>query len=311
MKSIGRFLFIRLIISFVTIFLIATVTFMLMKSIPGDPFQDEQGIPEECLQKMRQFYGLEDPLLVQYFRYIQSIFLFDFGFSLKYPAQHVNTIIFESFPISALLGFEALCLAIPLGLILGTLSALFVRRGIDSLTRIFAVLALSIPSFVLAALLQYIFAFRLSLFPIARIGTFAHTVLPALTLSLGPMAMISRLLRASTLETLSQQYIHTAFAKGLKKSRILTIHVLKNACLPVLSYLGPVTTNVLVGSFIVERVFAIPGLGQWFVNGVLNRDYPVIGALTIFYSIILIGVHTVIDLLNTILDPRIMLHARR
>jgi oligopeptide transport system permease protein len=311
MKSLGRFLFIRLIISCITIFLIASCTFALMKSIPGDPFQDEQGIPEECLQKMRQFYGLEDPIGVQYLRYIQSIFLFDFGYSLKYPAQHVNTIISESFPISCLLGIEALLFAIPLGLILGTFSALFVRRAFDQTTRIFAVFALSIPSFVLAALLQYIFAFQLSLFPIARIGTFSHTVLPALTLSLGPTAMICRLLRASTLETLSQGYIHTAFAKGLKKSRILFLHVLKNASLPVLSYLGPVTTNVLVGSFIVERVFAIPGLGQWFVNGVLNRDYPVIGALTIFYSIVLIGVHTVIDLLNTLLDPRIRLHAER
>ena len=299
----------RLGIAIVTILAIASITFLLMKLAPGDPFQDEKGVPAECLLRIRQFYGLEDPLSIQYVRYLQSIFSFDFGPSLKYPDQTVNEIIKTGFPISAILGLEALTLAITAGTFLGTLSAIRHKKIEDNCAMTCAVLGISLPSFVIASSLQFFLAIYFPIFPIARWGSFSHTILPAIALAIGPTCMIMRLLRASILEVLNQQYIHTSYAKGLGRRQILTFHVLKNACLPILSYLGPVTTNVLVGSFIVERIFAIPGLGQWFVTSVLNRDYAVIGGLTLFYSIILLAIHTIIDIFNAKLDPRIELYA--
>ncbi|MDB6081428.1 MAG: peptide transporter permease [Chlamydiia bacterium] len=310
MKTLAPFLLRRLLLSLITIFVIATATFILMKAVPGDPFQDDKGIPEECIQNLRRFYGLDDPLHVQYLRYLQSIFTLQFGPSLKYPSQTVNGIIAQGFPVSALLGIEALLIALPCGAILAFIAAMRHRHLQDKLTTVIAVLGISIPSFVLASSLQFFFAIYFPIFPIARFHSFMHTILPAIALAIGPCCMISRLLRASILEVLNQEYIHTAHAKGLGLRQIFTFHVLKNASLPILSYLGPVITNILVGSFIVERIFAVPGLGQWFVTGVMNRDYPVIGGLTLFYSIILLGVHTVIDLINSLLDPRVTLYAK-
>lgn len=310
MKKIFYFLLRRAFISALTIFVIATATFLLMKAVPGDPFQDDKGIPKECLKNLRDFYGLDDPLIVQYGRYLRSIFLFQFGPSLKYPGQTVNEIIAESFPISAFLGVEALFLALPCGIFLALLAALRYQKVQDKITTVVAVLGISIPSFVIASSLQFFFAIYFPIFPIARFHSFMHTILPAIALALGPACMISRLLRASILDVLTQEYIHTAYAKGLRFKQILTFHVLKNAALPILSYMGPIITNILVGSFIIERIFAVPGLGQWFVAGVMNRDYPVIGGLTLFYSIILLAVHTVIDLINNLLDPRVTLYAK-
>ena len=305
----GAFICKRLTIACITLLAIVSLTFILMKLAPGDPFQDEKGVPFECLTRIREFYGLNDPLLTQYVRYLKSIVSFDFGPSLKYPDQTVNEIITSSFPISATLGLEALCLAIPLGTILGLISAIRHKKREDTLSMAFTVLGVSLPSFVLASSLQFFLAIYFPIFPIARWGSFSHTVLPAIALAIGPICMLSRLIRASVLEVFNQQYIYTAYTKGLAKRHIFTFHVLKNATLPILSYLGPVTTNVLVGSFIVERIFAIPGLGQWFVTGVLNRDYAVIGGLTLFYSIILLAIHTIIDICNAKLDPRIELYA--
>lgn len=299
------FLLRRLLFAALTIFIIASVTFILMKCTPGDPFMDEQNMPKECLLALRTYYGLEDPLLVQYTRYIREIFTFDFGPSLKYPSQSVNQIIKEGFPVSCTLGLLALTIAIPCGMILGSLAAFKKDRAIDYTAHAFCVFGLSIPSFVMAATLQYLFAIAIPLFPVARWGSFLHMPLPAIALSIGPMCMIMKLFRTSILDVLQQQYIHTAKVKGLSNVRIIAIHVWKNAALSIITYLGPVTANILVGSFIVERVFGIPGLGQWFVTGVLNRDYSVIGGLTIFYSIILLAVHTVIDFILRLLDPRI------
>ncbi len=298
------YLFRRLLLAVGTIFCIATVTFILMKLAPGDPFQDERGIPTECLTALRSFYGLDDPLHLQYFRYLKSVFSFDFGPSLKYPGQNVNDIIKDSFPISAILGLEALLLAIPAGILLGTFSALTSKSLYRHSTLTLAILGISLPGFVIASALQFFLAVHFPIFPIARWGSFSHTILPAIALAIGPACMIFRLLYASILEVVNQQYVHTAYVKGLQKSEIRIFHILKNALLPILSYLGPVTTNILVGSFVVERIFAIPGLGQWFVNGVTSRDYAIIGALTLFYSVILLAMHTLIDLLNIKLDPR-------
>lgn len=299
----------RVCVALITLWGIATVTFFLMKAIPGDPFQDEQGIPEDCLQQIRSYYGLQDPLYVQYARYIKAIFSGNFGPSLKYPSLSVNEIISVGFPVSALLGVEALLIALPLGVSVGMISALRHGKATDFSIRCITAIALSAPTFLLGSLLQFLLAFYFPIFPIARFESFAHTILPAITLAIAPATMIAKLFRANAIEVLHQPYIMTARMKGLSTFTIFSRHVFKNSFLPVLSYLGPVTANVLVGSFIVERIFAIPGLGQWLVYAVMNRDYPVIGGLTIFYSIVLLSIHMLIDIAQTIFDPRIRLYA--
>ncbi|MBS0634520.1 MAG: ABC transporter permease [Verrucomicrobia bacterium] len=306
LQSIFTFLLRRLGISVLTLFAIATATFILMHLVPGDPFAEESiTAPPETLRAIKHYYGLDDPLHLQYSRYILQVFTFDFGPSLKYPSQTVNQIIFGSLPISATLGLEALCFAIPFGILFGAFSALNSRGYSNVALTSCAVLGVSVPTFVLAAALQFVFAFYFQIFPVARWGTFAHTVLPALALAVGPACYIARLLRVNMLEVFTKEYVQVARLKGLSEPRVIFVHVLKNAIIPILTYLGPVTTNVLVGSFAVERVFGIPGLGSWFVNSVINRDFPVIGGLTLFYSILLIFNHTVIDLLAALLNPEI------
>ncbi len=304
LAGIGNFLLRRLWVSILTLFAIATATFFLMHLVPGDPFAEQSTTAtKESLQAIRHYYGLDDPLHLQYSRYILQVFTFDFGPSLKYPSQTVNQIIFGGLPISATLGLEALLFAIPCGILFGTLAALNSRGYSNIVLTSFAVLGVSVPTFVLAAGLQFLFAFHYPIFPVARWGTFAHTILPALALAIGPTCYIARLLRVNMLEVFNKEYVQVARLKGLKEGRVVFVHVLKNAIIPILSYLGPVMTNVLVGSFAVERVFGIPGLGLWFVNSVINRDFPVIGGLTLFYSMLLIFNHTVIDLLCVLLNP--------
>ena len=304
-RLLSKFLFQRFVICIITIFSIATVTFFLMHSVPGDPFIDEQGMPADALKVMRAYYGLDMPLIGQYFRYLKEIFCFDFGPSLKFQDQSVNEIIRQGFPISFSLGIEALFLAIPLGIAFGLILALK-RTGPLHISLIASTaIGVSIPSFVLAALLQFLFAIYYPILPVARWGGLLHTILPALALAIGPICFIARLLQATILEVLTLPYIQTARAVGLPKFSILVHYVIKNAILPILGYIGPVTANLMVGSFVVERVFAIPGLGQWFVNGVISRDYPIIAALTIFYSMVLFGVHTILDLLSCAYNPHL------
>lgn len=303
-KEIASFLLKRIALSLITVLAVATATFFLMKSIPGDPFAEEmQTCSKTSIDALRRQHGLDDPLHTQYIRYVKQIFSLDFGRSLKYPSQTVNQIILGGFPISATIGLQALLLAIPIGIVLGSLAALSKNRSGDISWLTVTIFGVSVPSFVIATSIQFLFAIYLPLFPVARWGTFSHTVLPTIALAIGPCCFIARLLRANILEVLNAQYVQTARLKGLSQMRLIGVHVLKNAIIPIISYLGPVTTNVLVGSFVVERVFGIPGLGQWFVNGIINRDYPVIGGLTLFYSMLLISIHTVIDLITAMLNP--------
>jgi oligopeptide transport system permease protein len=301
--EIVKFLLKRFVVCIFAIFVIASATFFLMKAIPGSPFADDQILLPETLAALNNYYGLNDPLGVQYIRYLKSIFSFELGPSLKYTAQTVNEIILGAFPISACIGLEALILSLPLGMLVGTLLALYSTGWKNVFAASITVLGVSVPSFVIATSLQFLFALYFPIFPVAQWGSFAHTVLPAFSLAVAPTCFIARLLRSNILEVLNKQYIQTARMKGLSEARIMTVHVWKNAIIPVLAYLGPVITNILVGSFVVERVFGIPGLGQWFVNGVINRDYPVIGGLTLFYSVFLLINHTIIDLLTAFLNP--------
>ncbi len=292
-----------------SLFAIITITFFLMKAIPGDPFSTERGVPPEILKAMQDHYGLNDPWYDQYIRYVKSILTWDLGPSFKYKGRSVNAIINEGFPVSAILGTTALFIAIGFGVLLGTLAALHQHRWQDYVCMMTAVIGISVPSFILATLLQYVFALKIGWFPVARWGSWEHVVLPALALAALPTAFIARLTRSSMLEVLQLDFIKTAKAKGLSTHRVIIWHALRNALLPIISYLGQLIVNILVGSFIIEKIFGIPGLGQWFVTSVSNRDYTVIMGTTVFYSVILLIAMFLVDIAYAWVDPRIRTHS--
>ncbi len=270
-----------------SLFLVTTLTFFLMHAIPGDPFVQDKAIPEEILRALHKHYGLDQPLYVQYLKYLDGILHFDFGPSFKYEGRTVNNIISDGFPVSLCLGMEALVLSVFGGIVLGSIAALNHLRWQDQLTMVLAVVGISVPSFILASFLQYLLAMKLDLLPVARWGSFAQTIMPALSLAALPMAFIARLTRSNMIEVMQQDYIQTAKSKGLNAFQIIVRHVTRNALLPVVTYLGPLAAAVMTGSFAIEKIFGIPGLGQWFVTSITNRDYTVIMGTTIFYSAIL------------------------
>ena len=288
-----------------SLLIVVTATFFLMHLLPGDPFTEEELIPPEVLSSLYSYYHLDKPLMEQFLIYIKNILSGNLGPSLKYAGRSVNDIIKQGFPISFCLGLEALVLATVGGIFLGSIAAIYKEKKQDLLVTILSVLGISIPSFILASFLQYLFAMQLNLFPIARWGGVAHTILPAFSLAALPLSFIARLTRASMVEVLEQDYILTAKAKGASTTQIIFNHVLRNALLPVLSYIGPLTASILTGSFVIEKIFGIPGLGQSFVLSVMNRDYTLILSLTLFYSGFLMVCVYIVDILYYIVDPRI------
>ena len=293
------------LILLISLFLITTITFFLMHSIPGDPFIQDKAIPQEILESLHKHYGLDRPLPIQYLKFLRGVLTWNLGPSFKYEGRLITEIIADGFPISFMLGMEALFISLASGITLGAFAALYRSKWQDHFSMILAVLWISVPSFLLATMLQYIFSMRLNLLPVARWGTFAHTILPALSLAALPTAVIARLTRANMAEILGQDFVLTARSKGLSPCAVILRHVLRNSLLPILTYLGPLTVAILTGSFAVEKIFGIPGLGQWFVNSIMNRDYTVIMGVTLFYSALLIFWVFIIDLLYTVVDPRI------
>lgn len=283
----------RLLASLLALALIVTLTFLMMMSLPGNPFDDEKGLPKETKEALIEHYGLGDPIHQQFGRYIQSLVRLDLGPSIVYKGTSVLDIIQKSFPVSLLLGIEALLLALSIGYGFGAFLA-FKGEKVAWITLLF----LSIPSFIMAALLKYIFAFRLGLFPSGLFDSFFHTILPALSLALAPAAFIARQVAHNFKEIYSQEYILAARAKGLNPLKIFRSYVLKNGTLPLLGYFGQLSTQILTGSFMVEKIFAIPGLGFWMVNAILTRDYPLIMGLTLLFSLMLLLLTTCADLLR-------------
>lgn len=301
----------RIFSSLLVLLAIITITFLLMHAIPGGPFTSEKNIPAAVLKNIEERYRLGDPLWKQYADYLANLARFDLGPSFKYEGRTVNDIIRESFPVSFQLGIASIGLAILLGIPAGAIAALRQNKWQDYATMFLATLGVSVPSFVLATLLIYVFAIKLKLFPAAMWGGIAYTVLPAVALAAHPMAFIARLTRSSMLEVLAQDYIKTARAKGLTQAVVMYRHALKNALIPVVTYIGPMAAGILTGSFIIEAIFAIPGLGRHFVTSIYNRDYTVILGVTIFYSVLVIGLNLIVDLIYPLLDPRIKLDSRQ
>ena len=302
-KYIGK----RLLFMLLTLWLIITATFFFMRIAPGNPFTSEKKMPPEIEANLNAHFGLDQPWYVQYGEYLVRIVNWDFGPSFKYKAQTVNDLINEGFPVSFVLGMEAIFLAVSIGVLLGIIAALKHNKWQDYSAMIFAVLGISVPSFIMASVLQYIFAIKLGIFPVARWESFLHSILPAVALASTPMAFIARLTRSSMLEVLNNDYIRTAKAKGLSQGVITVRHAIRNALLPVVTYMGPLTAGILTGSFIIERIFGIPGLGAHFVTSIGNRDYTVIMGVTVFYSILLLLSILLVDIAYGIIDPRIKL----
>jgi len=287
------------------LWVIVTVTFLLMHAIPGGPFTAEKALPEAVLKNIEARYRLNDPLPKQYADYWANLLKGDLGPSFKYESRTVNEIIAEGFPVSAELGLVAVSISVLIGIPAGMAGALYHNRWPDHLVMLFATFGISVPSFILATVLIYIFALWLRILPAAMWGSPEYVILPALALAGMPTAFIARLTRSSMLEVLSQDYIRTAKAKGLAPIKILWRHALKNALLPVVTYLGPMIAAIFTGSFVIESIFAIPGLGRHFVTSIYNRDYTVILGITIFYSTILVIMNFLVDLAYLWIDPRI------
>lgn len=301
----ARYLLKRIGYILLSLFFIITITFALMKLAPGGPFTSERKTSPAIEAQMKEAYGLNDPIHEQYFKYLINAVKLDFGPSFKYEGQEVTDIIKRSFPYSLILGLEALFIALGFGVIFGAIAAIKHNKMGDYTIMVIAILGISVPSFIMATVLQYIFAMKLQLLPIARFESFAHTLLPAFALATTPLAFIARLMRSSMLDVLNADYIKTAKSKGLSEQVVIYRHALRNAILPVVSYLGPLVAGILTGSFIIEKIFAIPGLGNEFVVSITNRDYTVIMGTTVFFSVILLVSILVVDLIYGLIDPRI------
>lgn len=298
----------RLFTMIVTLWIIVTLTFLIMHFIPGDPFaSDAKSLPEEVVKNMRDKYHLNDPLPVQYFTYIKDLSQFDLGPSIQSKTRDVNALIGDGFGPSAVLGIQSLLVSIVFGIALGVIAALNHNRLLDFFSMFVAIIGISVPSFILGPLLIKYFAVEWGILPAASWGTWQHTILPTIALSVGPLAIIARFVRASMIEVLNQNFIKTAEAKGLTSLEVIIKHGLRNALIPVISFIGPLFASVITGTFVIEKIFAIPGIGKYFVESIFNRDYPVILGTTIFYSTILILTLFIVDILYRLIDPRIKL----
>jgi len=279
----------------------------MMRAIPGGPFTDEKSLPPEVMQKVMERYKMNDPLGKQYVDYLLNVVKLDLGPSFRYEGRTVNDLIKESFPISAKIGGLAILISLIVGVPTGIVSAMKRGKFPDKLASIISVIGVTIPNFVIATILIYFFILKLKWASIGTSKGFLSLLLPAITLAGFPTAFISRIVRSSMLEVIQQDYIRTARAKGMLEKKVIYIHALKNALMPVLTYLGPLTAGILTGSFVVEQIFAIPGLGTYFVTSIQNRDYTTILGVTIFYSMLLVTFNLIVDISYALLDSRIKL----
>jgi oligopeptide transport system permease protein len=304
-----RYFFTRLAGAIPTLFIIITITFFLMRAAPGGPFDQEQTLAPEIKANLERAYGLDQPVWIQYGRYLKSLMQGDFGPSFKYKDFTVTELIGQGFPVTLQLGIMAIALALLLGVPLGTFAALHHNSAADTATMSLAVLGIAIPSFVVLPFLGLLFGVYLHWLPVAgwESGSLRHLVLPVIALALPPLAYVARLTRGSMLEVLHSHYIRTAFAKGLPMHSVIFRHALKPALAPVASYLVPAVASILTGSLVVETIAGLPGIGRYLVQGAINRDYTLVLGMVIIYSALLILMGLLVDLLYAWLDPRVRL----
>ncbi len=301
-----RYIFRRIGYMFATIFIIITVTFFLMRSIPGDPLAHmARSLPEQTRLNFYAKYGLDQPLFTQYVVYLKNLLKGDLGESVVYPGRSVGETIITTSPVSAKIGGIALVIGVFIGISLGIVAALYKNRWPDYIIMFIAILGVTIPVFVFAALLQYFFAVKLGWLPTSGWGKPRHMVLPILVLSFGPIATYARYFKSSMLDTLNQDYVLTAQSKGLSNFNVIRKHVLRNSMLPSITILAGRIVGIFTGAFLVERMFSIPGIGFYYISSINNNDYSMILGTTIFYAALFVVVQLVVDLVYVLVDPRI------
>ena len=308
----AKYILKRLVYSFLTIFLIVALTFFMMHALPGDPFSTGKAIDPQIMAAMKEKYDLDKPVPQQFVKYCLNVLQGDLGTSLQYKRPVVE-IIGESFPYSFELGVRALIFATVAGLLLGILAA--VKRGTiwDSGSMLVAMLGVSMPSFIIGALLQFFLGLQLQkalgfpVFPITGWNTEMAKILPAFALGFGTLAIVSRLMRTSMLDVLNQDYIKTAKAKGLSHKKIIWRHAVRNAIMPIITIMGPQAAAILTGALVVEKLFSIPGMGKFFVTSINNNDFTIIAGTTIFYGVFLVAANLIVDILYCFIDPRVKL----
>jgi len=300
----GKYIIKRLGISLITILVLVTVVFALVRMMPGDPFSSDKMTPE-IKANLVKYYGFDKPLIVQYFTYLKNLASGNLGYSMKYVNQSVNKIIADSFPFSCDLGIRALVFGISFGLVFGIIAALYRGKALDFGCIVIAIIGTSVPDFIMGALLQYFFGIKWGLLPVAQYQGFKYTILPSIAVGFYTVAMVSRLMRASMLEVVQQDYIKTAKSKGISKFRVTYKHQIRNAIMPVVTVLGPTVAAVLTGTFVIESIYAIPGMGKYYVNSVTTLDYSMILGMTVFYGAFLVAANMIVDILYGLIDPRI------
>lgn len=289
------------------VLVVSTLTFFLLRVLPGGPFDIEKKLPPQIRKNIEEKYRLDQPLWEQYAKYLGDLARGDFGPSYKYVDRTVGDIIQETLPVSLKLGIVSLLVSIAIGATMGIISAVRPRGILDLFTASFATALVSVPSFVIGAGLIYYLSVKLGWFPAALWGRPEHMVLPTLTLAAGPAAYLARLTRGSMLEVSENPFVRTARAKGVSEIKVVLKHILRNALIPVVTVLGPIAAFLITGSFVVEHIFAIPGMGRFFVFAVSNRDYPLVMGITVVYTVVLVIANFIVDILYVVLDPRIKL----
>ena len=290
-----------------SIFIVATLTFFLMNLVPGGPFVAEKSISKEAQAALEAKYGLDKPLLERYATYMTDFVKGDMGLSLRQRGRTVSDIIFSKFPVSARLAGFAVAVAVLVGIPLGCLSAYNRGKFGDNIIIVFATCGIAIPSFISSVVLLYTFGSKLNILPTVGLNTMSSYIMPVTALPIYPTAYITRLMRSSLLDVMGQDYIRTAKAKGLSNFKILFKHALRNAVLPVVTYVGPMLASLMTGSFVVEKIFTVPGLGRDFVSAINQRDYTLIMGTTIVLATLIITANVIVDILYKIIDPRINL----
>ena len=308
----GKYILKRILYAVIALFVVSTIAFFAVRMIPGNPIETmTEKLPDEIRQQVFEQYGFDKPILEQYKLFFKELFTEgDLGESLKYRGRKVTDTIASYAPVSGLLGAEAIAIGVISGIILGIVAALNRGKWLDYLVMFIAVVGIAVPNFVLASCFQYFLTIRFHLFPTTGWEGFSYTVLPALALSFNSTAKYARYMRANCLDVLNQDYIITAKSKGMSKFRLIRKHVLKNSILPIITLLGPQIALMFGGAFVIERIFAIPGLGSYFVSSVTDRDYTMVMGQTIFIAALYILSVLIVDILYGFIDPRIRISQR-
>jgi len=297
----------RILYLFLTLFIIASLTFFLMKLLPGTPFSNQNRMSPDQLKIVKAQYGLDQSVFVQYVRYMGGLLQGNLGTSFQFNNEPVTSLIGQRLAPSMQIGAQAMILGTVFGILLGAVAAIRKNTWVDTLATFISILGLSIPSFVLAVLLQFYLAYKWKIYPVALWDNFQSSVLPTLALSALPLGSVARFMRTEMVDVMSSDYIELAKSKGNSAWKVVTKHALRNSLIPVVTIIGPMAVSVMTGSMVVENIFSIPGIGEQFVKSITTNDYPTIMGLTIFYSFLLIIVYLIVDILYGLIDPRIRL----